>query len=237
MSLVTFTDVTVGYPSAKVVEHLSFCVNQEDYLCVIGENGAGKSTLMKTFLGLIPPLSGKIHYGAQLRASDIGYLPQQSSISNDFPASCREIVMSGCLNRFGLHPFYHKAEKQMADKIMKRIGIFHLSQCCLRELSGGQQQRVLLARALCAAKKILLLDEPAAGLDSTAAAEMYTLIRQLHQSGIAVIMISHDLSAAISYSTHILHIGSRSFFWGTTSEYQSLTSSNSTFPLPLGGGY
>ncbi len=235
MALLTFEDVALGYNTAKVVEHLSFQVNEGDYLCIVGENGSGKSTLMKTCLGLIPPVSGSIVYGAKLKTTEIGYLPQQTAIQKDFPASCREIVLSGCLSRCGLHPFYRKAEKEMADENMKRMGITHLSHRCFSELSGGQQQRVLLARALCAARKILLLDEPAAGLDPKATAEMYTLIRQLHHSGITIIMITHDIPAAVRDATHILHIGSQPVFWGTKEIYQQGVFASSLSCVNQGG--
>lgn len=219
MALLTCKDVTLGYDSTKVIEHLSFQVNEGDYLCIVGENGSGKSTLMKTCLGLIPPVSGKIIWGDGLKATEIGYLPQQTTIQKDFPASCMEIVLSGCLNQCGLRPFYRKVEKQMAAENMRIMGITHLSDHSYSELSGGQQQRVLLARALCATGKILLLDEPVAGLDPKATAEMYAMIQQLNQDGITIMMISHDITAAMRNATHILHIGSQPIFWGGKEEY------------------
>lgn len=220
MTLLSFEDITLGYGSTKVVEHLSFQVNEGDYLCIIGENGSGKSTLMKTCLGLIQPISGNIVLGGGLKPTDIGYLPQQAAIQRDFPASCKEIVLSGCLNQCGLRPFYSKEEKREAVRNIKKMGISHLSKRCYSELSGGQQQRVMLARALCAAKKILLLDEPAAGLDPKVTAEMYALIQQLNKSGMTIMMITHDIAAAIPHATHILHVGGQQIFWGTNAQYQ-----------------
>lgn len=219
MALLTCQDITLGYESTKIVEHLSFQIHKGDYLCVVGENGSGKSTLMKTCLNLLPPLLGKVVLGDGLKAIEIGYLPQQTAIQKDFPASCWEIVLSGCLNRCGLHPFYSKNQKQLAAENMKRLGIIHLSNRCYSELSGGQQQRVLLARALCATGKMLLLDEPVAGLDPKVSAEMYEIIQQLNREGITIMMISHDIAAVIRYATHILHIGNQSAFWGTKEEY------------------
>lgn len=223
MALLSCKDITLGYGSTKVVEHLSFQVNEGDYLCIVGENGSGKSTLMKTCLGLIQPISGNIVFGDGLKPTEIGYLPQQTVIQRDFPASCKEIVLSGCLNQCGLRPFYSKEEKQKAVKNIKKMGISHLSKRCYSELSGGQQQRVLLARALCATKKILLLDEPVAGLDPKVTTEMYTLIQQLNKSGITIMMITHDIAAAIQNATHILHIGGQQTFWGTNAQYQQHT--------------
>ena len=207
MALLTVKDLTVGYDSRAVVSGISFKVDPGDYLCIVGENGSGKTTLMKTLLGLIPPLGGTIGTGDGFRAREIGYLPQQTEVQRDFPASVREIVLSGFQGRTGMRPFYSREEKREAEENMKRMGILDIAGRCYRDLSGGQQQRVLLARALCAAGKILLLDEPVAGLDPKVTSEMYDLIESLNKDGIAIIMISHDLAAAEKYATHILSIG------------------------------
>ena len=213
-------NLTLGYEGKTVVSGLSFDVSAGDYLCIVGENGSGKSTLMKTILRLKAPMSGQIIMGDGLGQADIGYLPQQTVVQRDFPASVREVVRSGCLNRRGLRPFYNYAEKRMAEDSMERLGIAALSKRCYRELSGGQQQRTLLARALCAARKILLLDEPAAGLDPKAAVEMYGLIEELNNDGITIIMISHDIAASVKYASRILHIGGQSaLFFGTKADY------------------
>jgi len=218
MSLITIKNLALGYDAQALVEDLNLKINAGDYLCILGENGSGKSTFMKTLLGLQEPISGEILAGDGLKRSEIGYLPQQTMVQRDFPASVREIVMSGFLGRHGLHPFYKKEERRQAKENMEQMGIADLADRCYRELSGGQQQRVLLARALCATRKLLLLDEPVSGLDPRATAEMYELIRDLNREGITIIMISHDLEAALNYASHILHIGDRVFF-GTTEEY------------------
>ena len=218
MAYITASDLSLGYDSQIIVSGLSFTVNKGDYLCIVGENGSGKSTLMKTLLHLRQPLSGKIETGDGLKENEIGYLPQQTVIQKDFPASVREIVLSGCQGRCGLRPFYNKKEKKLAEKNMERMGITDLSDRCYATLSGGQQQRVLLARALCATQKILLLDEPVAGLDPMVTMQMYDLIETLNKEGITIIMISHDIEAAVHYASHILHIGDRIFF-GTKDEY------------------
>lgn len=220
MALLTVSDLSVGYDSQAVISNLNFTVNPGDYLCIVGENGAGKTTLMRTLLRLIPPLSGSITPGEGLKLNEIGYLPQQTAVQKDFPASVREIVLSGCQGRCGLRPFYSKAEKELAMKNISRMGITDLSGRNYRHLSGGQQQRVLLARALCATGKLLLLDEPVSGLDVNATAEMYRLIEELNKEGVTIIMISHDLEAAFKYASHILHIGGDIFF-GTKEEYLS----------------
>lgn len=211
--------LSVGYDSRAVLTDLNFEVNEQDYLCIVGENGAGKSTLMKTILGLQKPVEGQIMVGDGLAQNEIGYLPQQKASQKDFPASVREIVLSGCQNRCGLRPFYNREEKEYAYQMMEKMQIIHLEKRCYRELSGGQQQRVLLARALCATRKILLLDEPTAGLDPKVTKEMYQLIYELNQRDkLTIVMISHDLRAALTYSSHILHTGKHVFF-GTKEEY------------------
>lgn len=211
-------NLSLGYNSHTVVENLNFSVNTGDYLCIVGENGSGKSTLMKTILGLLKPLSGKITNGDGLLPDEIGYLPQQTEVQRDFPASVNEIVLSGCQSRCGRRPFYNRAEKALALENIRKMGIENLRKKCYRELSGGQQQRVLLARALCATQKMLLLDEPVSGLDPIVTKEMYALIEDLHKEGITIIMISHDIEAAKKYASHILHIG-KNIFFGTKDEY------------------
>ena len=219
MAQLTCQNLTVGYDGRTVLQGLNFEVNPGDYLCIVGENGSGKSTLMKTILGLQAPISGTILTGDGLRKNEIGYLPQQTQVQKDFPASVREIVLSGCQGRCGSRPFYSKEEKQLAEENIGKMGIGSLAKRCYRELSGGQQQRVLLARALCATRKMLLLDEPVSGLDPRVTAEMYGLIETLNrEEGITVMMISHDISAALKYASHILHIGD-SVFFGTKTDY------------------
>ena len=218
MALLTIRDLSLGYDSRVIAEGLDFTVNTGDYLCIVGENGSGKTTLMKTLLHLQEPAGGRILVGDGLKRNEIGYLPQQTVVQRDFPASMQEIVISGCQGRCGLRPFYGKKEKRLAAENMARMGISDLAGRCYRELSGGQQQRVLLARALCATRKLLLLDEPVSGLDPKVTAEMYGLIEDLNREGITIIMISHDIAAAVRYATHILHIGNRVFF-GTRDAY------------------
>ena len=210
-------NASLGYENRPIVKNLSFTVNAGDYLCILGENGSGKSTLMKTILNLTPPLAGSIRM-EDLKSTEIGYLPQQTQVQRDFPASVQEIVLSGFQGRCGLRPFYTKAEKALASQNLERMGMAQFARKCYRDLSGGQQQRVLLARSLCATRKCLLLDEPVSGLDPKATAQMYEIIAELHREGITIIMISHDLNAALDDATHVLHIGEKLFF-GTREEY------------------
>lgn len=219
MTQLTCQNLAVGYEGRAVLENLNFSVCPGDYLCIVGENGSGKSTLMKTILGLQPPVRGKVLTGDGLRKNEIGYLPQQTPVQRDFPASVREIVLSGCQGRCGGRPFYSKGEKQLAQTAMERMQVAALAKRCYRTLSGGQQQRVLLARALCAAQNMLLLDEPVSGLDPKVTGEMYGLIQRLNrEDGVTILMISHDMTATLTYASHILHLGRRVFF-GTKADY------------------
>lgn len=195
-------DLDIGYDGKTVVSGLNFEINDGDYLCIVGENGSGKTTLMKTLLGLIPLLGGSIQ---GLNKNDIGYLPQISDIQKDFPATVEEVVLSGTKKLF-----YRKKEKDLMRFNLERLNIANLSKCKFSELSGGQRQRVLLARALCASKKILLLDEPVSGLDPKATAMMYEIINKLNkEDGMTIIMISHDLNGSLKYASNVLNIGEK----------------------------
>ncbi len=212
MAQLACNHLTLGYENGAILRDLSFSVEQGDYLAIVGENGSGKTTLMKTVLGLMKPLKGEILFGDGLKKFEIGYLPQQSFIQRDFPASVWEVVLSGCLSMGKFRPFYGKKERERARKNIEKMRLTELTKRSYRELSGGQQQRVLLARALCATEKILLLDEPVSGLDPKVTAEMYEIIKTLNQEGITIIMISHDIRAALHYANKILHIGKENFF-------------------------
>ena len=220
MAILECKDLSFGYDGRTVLENVSFAVNAGDYLCVVGENGSGKSTLIKGLLGLKAPQTGVISFGDGLKHTEIGYLPQQTQLQKDFPASVWEVVLSGRLNCLG-GLFYTKADKDAANANIERMGIEDIKYACYQELSGGQQQRVLLARALCATKKLLLLDEPVTGLDPVAANEMYNLIKLINLcDNISVIMVSHDIHEAVRYATKILHLGRTQFFFGTAAEYR-----------------
>ncbi|MFI3175383.1 MAG: ABC transporter ATP-binding protein [Bacillota bacterium] len=219
MAQIICKDMTLGYEGNVILRDLNFQIHQGEYLCILGKNGAGKSTLLKSMLNLKKPISGEFILGDGLLRTDFSYLTQQNEIQKDFPASVREIVLSGCQNRTGFIPFYNKKDKERANEIMERMGILSHAKTCFRELSGGQQQRVLLSRALCATKKILFLDEPVAGLDKYASEDLYKIIADLNQKdGMTIVMISHDIEKAIDQATHILYIGDTKFF-GTKDDY------------------
>jgi zinc transport system ATP-binding protein len=220
MSYISCKNVYLKYENISVVEDLSFNVEAGDYLCIVGENGSGKSTLIKSILGLKETASGHLHFGDGVTSKNIGYLPQQTTAQKDFPASVFEVVLSGCIGRKGGRIFFTKEQKRLALENMKKLDIIPLKNKCYRELSGGQQQRVLLARALCAADKMILLDEPVTGLDPLVTAEFYALLKKINkQYGITVIMVSHDLFAAVNNATHILHLQKNNSFFGNTAEY------------------
>jgi len=220
MTLITCKDLVFSYEGNDVISDVSFTIEQGDYLCIVGENGSGKSTLTKGLLGLKQQKSGCIHFGDGLTRKEIGYLPQQTPIQKDFPAGVLEVVLSGCLNKRGLFPFYDKAQKEKALASLEALHISDLKNRCYRELSGGQQQRVLLARALCAAGRVLILDEPVTGLDPIVTEEFYDLIHHInHEMGITVIMVSHDLHFALRNANKILHLSQDSVFFGDTETY------------------
>lgn len=218
--LIVCRDVSLGYEGKPILRGLNLTVSRGDYLCVVGDNGSGKSTLMRGLLGLIQPQVGSIDRAAELKQGAIGYLPQQTRAQRDFPATVLEVVLSGCLNRKGLHLFYTSSQRAEALMNLGKLGILELKDACYRDLSGGQQQRVLLARALCAAQSLLVLDEPITGLDPAAAQDLYKTLAYLNRTeGMAIIMVTHDLKAALKSARTVLHIGRSGVFSGTVADY------------------
>ena len=218
--LIVCRDLSLGYEGQSVLSGLNLTVQAGDYLCIVGDNGSGKSTLLRGLLGLISPLSGTIERAAELRKGNLGYLPQQTRAQKDFPATVFEVVLSGCLNRKGMRFFYSPAQKSEALMNMGKLGVLELKDKCYRDLSGGQQQRVLLARALCAASRLLILDEPITGLDPAAAQDLYKTLAYLNRKeGMAIVMVTHDLKAALQSARTVLHIGRSSYFLGSAAEY------------------
>lgn len=218
MALIEIKNASMGYEGKTVLSDINLKINEGDYVCIVGENGSGKTTLMKCLLGLMSVQGGSISYGDGLKQCEIGYLPQQTVLQKDFPASVSEVVFSGCLNQ--KHTlFYSKEQKESAAKNMELTGIYQLRKKCFRELSGGQRQRVLLARALCATHKLLILDEPVTGLDPKASSDMYALIKNLNKNGITIIMVSHDITASVNNASKILHLSKNTYFYGTAHQY------------------
>lgn len=219
-TLIKCENLNFYYDRHQAVKNVSFHVNEGDYLSIVGENGSGKSTLLKGLLGLKSPSSGNILFN-EIKQKQMGYLPQQNLVQQDFPASVYEVVLSGCLSNMGLNPFYSRKDKKKANENMEKLRIYDLSKISYRDLSGGQQQRVLLTRALCATEKLLLLDEPVSGLDPVVTSELYQLIKQLNKDyGVTIIMISHDILSAVKYSNVILHMDRSPLFFGPVEEYK-----------------
>ena len=220
MSMIECKKLSIGYDKKVVCKDINFEINEGEYLCILGENGSGQSTLLKTILGLNKPVFGKIILDKTISKNKLGYLPQQTDFQRDFPATVWEVVMSGFVSSMGLRPFYNKAEKSKAQEILDFLGLSKFAKNGFKELSGGQQQRVLLARALCSAKKMILLDEPVTALDPLASSELYSVISELNQKyNIAVIMVSHDIENSVGNASHVLHLRKNGYFFGTSSEY------------------
>ena len=220
MPLIQCENLTMSYENRNAVENVSFSIEPGDYLCIVGENGSGKSTLLKGLLGLMRPKNGKILFGDGLTQTSIGYLPQQTVVQRDFPASVQEVVISGCLHQKGFGPFYKPSQRTAANAAMEKLNITSLRKKSYRALSGGQQQRVLLARALCATDKLLLLDEPVTGLDPVVSSDLYALLKQLNQEGVAIVMVSHDINCSIHNARKILHMNTGVLFFGSVEAYR-----------------
>ena len=222
MAIIELKNVTMSYEGSKVINELSISIEKGDYVCIVGENGSGKTTLIKGLLGLKGFDGGEIIFGEGLRKNEIGYLPQQSEMQRDFPASVKEVVRSGRINRKGLLAFFGAKDRKICDNAMKKLEIDHLAQKCYHELSGGQQQRVLLARAICASEHLLILDEPVSSLDVGAAEEMYEVIKKLHDEGMTIIMISHDIEKALASADYVLHLGNqKALYYGKSKDYKA----------------
>lgn len=234
--LLTCKNVSFGYENIIAISDVSFSLKEGEYLCVVGENGSGKSTLMKGLLGLLKPLKGELILEEALQKSSIGYLPQQTDLQKDFPATVFEVVLSGCLKHRGFLPFYSKKEKETAMKNLKRLGMEEFKFRPYKELSGGQQQRVLIARALCATDRLLILDEPVTGLDPAATMELYQLIKHLNQKyKVAIIMVTHDIKSAVNQADLVLHLGQTQLFFGNVEKYKQSEIGTSFLNLEQGG--
>ena len=222
MAILTCKNASFGYDGEVVLSGIDFTLCGGEYMCILGENGAGKSTLVKGILGLISPVPGEIEFGEGLRACEVGYLPQQTQVQKSFPASVLEVVLSGRINSMGMRPFYNRKDREDAVKKLELMGMKGMERRSFQELSGGQKQRVLLARAMCAAGRLILLDEPVSGLDPAATTDLYELIADINKNmGMTVIMVSHDTQAAVKYASHIMQLSHTQLFYGTVDDYKN----------------
>lgn len=220
MSIFECKKLNIGYSDKVVCKDINFAVEKGQYLCIIGENGSGKSTLIKTILGIEKNLSGKIVFDKNFKKNRVGYLPQQSDIQKDFPATVTEIVLSGFVSSMGFRPYYKKSEKEKAKEVMEYLGIEELANKSFRELSGGQQQRVLLARALCTTDEILFLDEPTNALDSRSISKFYKLIQDLNAKGMTIVMVSHNIDKVLEYASNIVYLKNTMLFAGSKEDFE-----------------
>lgn len=220
MALIEFKDLCIGYEHKVIIQNINLQIDNGEYVCVFGDNGVGKTTFLKTILGLIPPLSGHITKDESLNRKEVGYLPQRIQIKPEFPASCLEVVLSGCVNRLGFWPFYRRQHKEIANEKMRLLGINKLALKPFRELSGGQQQRVLLARALCATDKLLILDEPFTGLDQNTTISLYEVLDKINKElGVTIIVVSHFMEEILSHASKVVYLAKDNVFYGTPEEY------------------
>lgn len=219
MELFECINLNIGYDNKCVCNGISFALPKGSYTCIVGENGSGKSTLIKTILGLENKVSGKISFNKNFNKNKVGYLPQQTELQKDFPAIVDEVVMSGFLNSMNFRPFYNKCEKTKAKQILNTLDIEHLQFKSYRELSGGQQQRVLLARALCATEELIVLDEPTTGMDAKSIETFYKILKQLHEKGLTILMISHNIDKVLEHATHVVLLRNSMEFAGTKEKF------------------
>lgn len=220
MALIEYKELSIGYENKIIIKGINLEINEGDYVCVFGSNGIGKTTFLKTTLGLLPPVKGYIKRSESLNKKMIGYLPQQSKIKTGFPASSFEVVLSGCLSRLKWRPFYRQAEKNLAGENMKLLGVANLASRPFRELSGGQQQRILLARALCATDKLLILDEPFTGLDPETTAKLHEVLDKINKElGVTIMVVSHFMEDIVSHASKVVHLEKENVFCGTPEEY------------------
>lgn len=222
MELFKLEKLTLGYENKIVLKNISFSVEEGDFIIIVGPNGSGKSTLIKGILGLINPIKGKIVLN-DLKRNYIGYMPQETKVDSNFPASVNEIVLSGLLNNKKFKPFYTKEDKEIVSKNLKLLHIDNLKNKNFSDLSGGQRQKVLLARSLCATKKLLILDEPSNNLDYKSKIDLYNIAKKLNkEKNITVLMITHDLDNENLIGNKVISLGEKEFFYGTNKEYKEL---------------
>ena len=219
--LIKCENLCASYENKEVLKNINFSVDENDYVCIVGENGSGKSTRVKCLLGLKALSQGSIEFDKNVKKNKIGYLPQQSMIKSDFPASVSEVVLSGCVNSLGGRLFFGKKHKERAEYFMHIMDICNIKKTSFQELSGGQKQRVLLARAMCAAEKLIVMDEPVTGLDPLVTSEFYKAVSKLNkEEKVAIVMISHNVKEAVNHAKHILHLGENICYFATTEEYK-----------------
>lgn len=213
MNILSVRNLTVSYGKVPALQGISLDVEQGQYLCLVGNNGSGKSTLLKAIMGLVPTTEGEI--STPLSPDEISYLPQQNPVEKGFPATVREVVLTGTqksARRFST--FYSREDKALAQSAIEKMGIASIADKRIGGLSGGQQQRVMLARSICRKPRLLFLDEPCAGLDAGISAEIYTMLKRFNADGMTVVMVSHDMEEIGKYADRVIVINQKIEFDG-----------------------
>lgn len=216
-SLINIKNLSINYGDCSIINNLSFDINEGDFLCIVGPNGSGKSTLIKAIIGEVKYSSGSIIFSPSIKQNAIGYLPQNNKINESFPATVTEIIATGCLNR---HHFMNKEMKQKITQTIKTLHIASIKDKEFSELSGGQRQKVLLARALCATSKLLILDEASNNLDYNSKISFYKMLKKLNETdNLTIVMVTHDLDHNNLLGNKILSLDRDQPFFGSTKEY------------------
>ncbi len=205
MTVLEIEQLKVSYANHVALENINLEIKDGEYVCLIGENGSGKSTLVKTIVGLLKPEEGRVNLNILL--DEVAYLSQTNLKDLDFPATSKEIIMSGVQKHRKL-PFYTKKDKEIYKDIIKKLKIEEIQNRRIGDLSGGQKQRVLIARALIREPKLLILDEPATGLDYNITKEVYKILEELNKNNkMTIIMATHDIDEINEIKPRIIYLG------------------------------
>lgn len=207
MTILEVEKLKVSYSNHVAIENINFKIEDGEYVCLVGENGSGKSTLVKTIVGLLKPEEGQVNLNISL--DEVAYLSQTNLKDLDFPATAKEIIMSG-IQKHGKFPFYTKKDKEIYENVIKQLKIEELQGRRIGDLSGGQKQRILIARALVRQPKLLILDEPATGLDYNITKELYKILENLNKNNkMTIIMATHDLEEINEIKPRIISLAKK----------------------------
>lgn len=215
--LVKLEDVWVYYDDVPILEGVNLSIDEDDFLGIIGPNGGGKTTLLKVILGLVKPSRGEVTFlggDPERNRKFMGYVAQYSMFDRDFPINVWDVVLMGRCGNAGLTKRFSDEDRKIALKALETVGMLDYKDRQIGRLSGGEQQRVFIARALVVEPKILLLDEPTAGIDMPMQTEFYELLAGLKQR-IAIVLVSHDISAVSVYVDKIACLNRQLYYHGS----------------------
>jgi zinc transport system ATP-binding protein len=221
VKLLEVEGVSFAYDRDLVLEEVSFSMEEREFLAIIGPNGGGKSTLLKLIMGQYPPQKGTIRVLGKSPVEareEIGYVPQNTNVNLDFPIRVLDVVMMGNRRRHEggsllqrLFPIrYRDIERRCAYSTLEKVGMAEYMDRRIGDLSGGQRQRVMIARALCAHPRLLILDEPTSSIDVSGQEQIYTLLKELSDE-VGVLVVSHDLSVITRYADKVLYVNRQSY--------------------------